>query len=105
MINAILKGLLNFIGNLIGIIFTPIDLIIDTAFPSLTNYISNINSQVDTLASFCSYAFGWFWNLIPPLTQGILTLYLTLLIAFYTISLTTHAVIKIIEIIKAIKIW
>lgn len=105
MINAIFSGLLKFIGNLIGVATFPIDTILSTAFPNFSNNISNFNTMLDTLVFRCSRAVGNIFGILPPNTKNSIILYLSILIIIFTVSLAIHAIIKIFEIIKAIKIW
>lgn len=105
MINAIFNGLLTFMANLVGILLTPIDLIITNAFPDLASGISDFSSDIGNIISMISSIFSYFFNILPFKTQNMLLLYITLLIGFYTITISIHAVLKIIKIIKAIKIW
>lgn len=105
MINAIISGILKFIGNVIGILYTPIDLVISNAFPDFANSVSTFNTMLDTLFYRCSRALGNIFGLFPPNTKNAVILYLSILAIIFSVSLTIHAIIKIIEIIKSIKIW
>lgn len=105
MINAILKGLLTFMGNVIGVFTTPIDLIISNAFPDFSSLISNFNDMVSYLVAICSRAFGNIFGILPNGTKNAIIFYVGTLVIVYTTSLAIHGVIKVIEIIKAIKIW
>ena len=48
MINAIIKGILNLAKMLIGIVLTPINLLIGNMFPDMASTISTFNTFVNT---------------------------------------------------------
>ena len=105
MAKAIFSVLLKFIGSLFGILLAPIDLLLTNAFPTLSNLVTDFNSKYATLKSYCIPYIKYFINFIPPNTYNALKFYISVLIVVYTISLSVHAIVKVITIIKNVKIW
>lgn len=102
MAKIIFKVLLKFIKSVVNIIMTPINLLIVNLFPDLSSLVSNFNQIVGT---YVGNGLSWFAHLLPPMTKNLIILYLGILISYYTITISVHAVIKVIHIIKKIKIW
>lgn len=102
MAKAIFKVLLKFIKSIVEIVLTPINLAISALFPDFSSMISTFNSAVST---YVGRTLAWFSHILPPGVRGLIVFYLTFLIAYYSVTVTVHAVIKVIHIIKAIKIW
>lgn len=86
----------------VNLFLTPINRIIATAFPSFSNLITSFNTFLDT---YITPSLLYFFYILPPNTRFIVIFYLELLLILYSISLTIHGIIKVIEIIKAVKIW
>lgn len=95
-------SLLNFLIAVANIFLTPINTIISNNFPNVSSLISTFTNAVN---NYLGNGISYFFSILPPNTRTLVLLYITFLIAFYTISFLVHAVIKIIEIIKAVKIW
>lgn len=102
MINAILNGLLNFIKSLTSIILTPIDLLISGLFPNFSTQIGIFNNVV---TQYVGNGLNYFSTLIPPGTKTLIIIYLTFLLALFGISLSLHAILRILKIVKNIKMW
>lgn len=94
--------LLNFLVSVANIFLAPINTIITTYFPDVSSLISSFTNAVN---NYLGNGISYFFSILPTNTRTLVLLYITILIAFYTISFLVHAVIKIIEIIKAVKIW
>lgn len=102
MINAILNGILKVITTLLNVFLLPVNLLVESLFPDMTEAIGHFNNFVTTyLGSPLSY----FFNLLPPIFSSILSLWLTFLISYYTIYYSYIAIIKIWDIIQKIKFW
>lgn len=102
MFKALFKVLLKLIKSIVDIILTPINLLISSLFPSFSSMISTFNSAV---SNYVGSGLAWFSHLLPPGVRSLIILYLGFLIAYYTITISVHAIIKVIHVIKAIKIW
>lgn len=96
------NALLNFLVSVCNIFLAPINSIVSTYFPNVTQVINLFNSMV---RNYLGSGITYFFSILPPNARNLVFLYITFLISFYTISLLVHAVIKVIEIIKAVKIW
>lgn len=101
MAKAIFNVLFKIIVSITNMFLAPINALVVNFVPDLSSYISKFNSLVLEFGSKLSY----FSSMLPPTTKSILTIYLSFLIVYYTISITAHGIIKVIEIIKAVKIW
>lgn len=102
---ALLKVLLTFIGNFVGAILAPIDLVIGSAFSDFTYFVNGAQTALTRISSYCGPYFGFVWALIPTPIQDAISYYLDTLIIIYTVNISIHLFIKIIKIIKNIKIW
>lgn len=98
---AIFKVLLKFIKSIADIILAPINLLVVNLIPDVSNMISVFNAGVERVIG-TNLAF--FSHMLPPTTRTLILLYLGFLITYYTITITAHGVLKVINIIKAIKI-
>lgn len=99
---AIFKVLLKFIKGVADLILQPINLLVVNLVPDLSNLISTFNSAVNQIIGG---NLAFFAHLLPPTTRGLIAFYLGFLITYYTIVISAHAILKVINIIKAIKIW
>lgn len=102
MINAILNGLLNFIKSIISIILTPIDLLISGLFPNFSSQISTFNVVV---TQYIGGGLNYFSSIIPPGTKTLIVIYLTFLLTLFGLSISIHAILRILKIVKNIKMW
>lgn len=102
MIKLLFQVIFNMIKGLLNIVLLPLNLLIVNAFPNISSMISTFNS---TVATVLGSGLGFFASLIPPITRSMILLYLTLLVAFYTISISAHIIIKVFTIIRKIKFW
>lgn len=102
MAKAIFTVFLKFIKSIVDIFLFPINALVVNFFPDLSILISSFNNAV---TSILGNGLGFFSHLLPPVTRGLIVFYLTLLIGYYTISISVHLVLKVIFIIKKVKIW
>lgn len=102
MAKAIFKVLLKFIKSVVGIVLAPINLAVANLFPNLSNMINTFNTAV---SRYVGSGLSWFAHLLPPGVKQLVGVYLLFLIAYYGVVITVHGIIKVINIIKAIKIW
>lgn len=98
---AIFNVLFGVIVGLANIFLAPINAIVSTFIPDLSSAINSFTSGLNLVSSLFSY----FSYLVPPNTRALIVLYLTFLISYYTISFSVHAIIRIVEIIKKVKVW
>lgn len=89
MINAILKGIMNLIIGLVGILLMPIDLAIKAALPDLSSAISAVGKYFQLALQNIGFVIS---------ITGLSTTAISLLVLFYTFKLTlplTFAAIKL----------
>lgn len=102
MFQLLFKIFFSVITNVANIVLLPINALIHNMFPDFSSYIQQFTDGVSTIFGG---ALGYFSNLLPPITKNIVLLYLSILLVYYTVSISVHAILKVIHIIKAIKIW
>ena len=102
MAKAIFKVFFKIIVGLTNVILAPINGLVSHFFPDLSQVIARFNYAIQT---YLGDGVTWFWSIIPDNCKTIITIYLTILIAYYTLSITVHAILKVYTIIKNIKIW
>lgn len=102
MAKIIFTVLLKFIKSVVNIILTPINLAISALFPDFSSMISTFNGYI---VQYVGSGLAWFSHLLPSGVRGLIIVYLGFLISYYTVTITVHAIIKVIHIIKALKIW
>ena len=79
MINAILKGIISLIIGLVSLILTPIDNLILTALPNLSNALTGVGNFLNLISN----GIGWAVSL-----TGLSNEALSLIVMFFTFKLT-----------------
>lgn len=102
MAKALFSVLLKFIKSIVNIFLTPINALVVNLFPDLSTLLSTFNSAVSQIIGG---NIAFFSHLLPPTTRTFIIFYLTLLISYYTITISVHLVLKVINIIRRVKIW
>lgn len=102
MINAILTGILTLLQRIINLLLTPIDLIFVNLFPNLSRYIDIFGNFLN---DYIPSTLAWANNLLPPITQELIGIYLFIMIGMGTAVLSVHAYTFIYRIIQKIKLW
>ena len=102
MIKALINGILNVCLKVIDIVLTPINLLFDNLFPDVGNMISTFSSFVN---QYVGGSLSYFFRLLPPIFRGLLTTFITFVIAYYGIYYTYVGIKKIFEVIQKIKLW
>lgn len=102
MASAIFNVLYKIIGYIIGGFTAPLSLLLTNLFPSFTDLITNFTSSVNT---FVGGGIAYFSSLLPPITKITILAYLGILLAYYTIAINVHILLKIVQVIKNVKIW
>lgn len=87
MVNALLKGLLNFIISLISVVMAPLDTALNTLLPSFSDVLTLFGNFIDRILSIIPWALSWFH--IPTALLSFVCLYL---IAKITISVGVHEI-------------
>lgn len=102
MFKALFNVLFSVITGLVNIVLAPINLLAATLLPDFTEMIA---TWYHVLNNIIGNGFTYFFSILPPHCRGVIVLYLTFLISFYTVSISAHAILKVYTIIKNMKIW
>lgn len=101
MFKAILSGLLKLITKLISLFLWPIDRVVETAFPTLSDAITTalnaINSIFDNLV--------WPLSILPNSFHSILIVIFTLEVAYITLFINVIIWPRLFRLIQKIKFW
>lgn len=88
MIRAIINGIFSLVTSLVSVILSPIDSIITTALPGLSDAISAIGSFLQ----LCSSAIGWVLSCF-----GLSSSCLSLIVVYFTFKLTIPITIYLVK--------
>lgn len=102
MARAIFKVFFSIITGLVSVILYPINQLASNFLPDLTLLINKFNYALNT---YFGNGLTWFFNILPTGVRSVISLYLVILIAYYTITLTIHGILKVYHIIQKIKFW
>lgn len=102
MINALLKGILSIITSILNIFLLPINALIENIFPDMSNAIGTFNTFINT---YVGGTLSYFFSILPPIFRGILVIWFTFVIAYYSIYYTYIGILKIWNVIQKIKFW
>ena len=105
MAKAIFKALLTFIANIVSVFLLPVNLLIDNAFPDFSTQITTFTTYLGRIVGRCADALNYFLYILPTSWVALIMIYLEVLIAIYTITISIHLILKVIDIIKRIKVW
>lgn len=101
MFKLLFNGITRILSNILSVIMYLPNQLVSAAIPDLTekiNYITNNLSQVfDGLT--------WAISILPPVLITTLMFILTLEVAKHTIFISTHALIKVWNLMQKIKFW
>lgn len=102
MIKAIINGLLKIIMSILNVFLLPINALFENLFPDMTNAIGTFNTFINT---YVGGTLSYFFSILPPIFRGLLVIWFTFLISYYTIHFTYRGLIQIWGIIQKIKFW
>lgn len=102
MAKAIFNTFFKIIGSIVTAILTPVNALINGAFP---DFSLMVNKFTATINNFLGSGLAYFFNILPPTTRSVIQIYLSLLVVYYTISISLHAILKVYTVIRNIKIW
>lgn len=94
--------IINFITTIVNALLIPINSLFETLLPDLSTLISNFSSFLVLIATG---PFALLFNLFPPTCKSLLLLWLTILIAYYSIIWVYRGIILIPKIVNKIKFW
>ncbi len=101
MIKAILNVLINLMGTLVQIVTYPINLVITSTLPDISDKVTETMNNIPKLFD----SMTWALSFIPPYIIGILIFIVTVEIAKHTIKISTHTLIKVWNLFQKIKFW
>lgn len=102
LIKALLNGILNVITSLLNIFLLPINALIENIFPDMSSAINTFNNFIN---NYVGGTLSYFFSILPPIFRGLLVLWFTFVIAYYSVYYSYLAIIKIWNIIQKIKFW
>lgn len=102
MAKALFNVFFKIIKSVVDIFLAPVNALVVNLFPDLSQLLSTFNAGVEKLLGS---GLGFFAHLLPPTTRVIILLWLGILLAYYSISVSVHVILKVIHIIKKLKIW
>lgn len=88
MINALLKGIMSLIMSLVGVLLSPIDLLIEQFLPSLDTAINAIGQLFQLILNSLGFCIS---------LTGLSSETLSLIVLFYTFKLTVPLLISTIK--------
>lgn len=94
LFNGFFSFILNLLGELIVLILTPIDMLINSLLPSLSNAFDMVNTYVNNFIGYIPYLISW---------VGLKTETITLIVTFVVFKLTIKPVVRLVKL--AISWW
>lgn len=105
MIGWLISSLFNFILGLLAttvqIIVSPLNTLITNALPDLAEGLTAVGQGIGTLFSI----FNWALDLIPPVLLWTFAFCYGLRLAVTTISISTHTLVKVWNVLQKLKFW
>lgn len=101
MFKALFNIIINMLASVIQVICWPINAIISSALPDLTDKISVVTNSLGTMFD----GIGWALGLVPPFIIEVLLFIIAVEIAKHTIFTSTHMLIKVWNVFQKIKFW
>lgn len=105
MIGALISALFNFILGLIAtaiqIVVTPLNLLISNALPDLAEGMTAVGQGFSRFFTL----FDWVMSLIPPPLLWTFTFCFTIRLVVTHLSISTHVLVKVWNVLQKIKFW
>lgn len=101
MFRALFNIILNMLATIIQIIVWPINTLITSTMPNLSDKILLVTNTFNSVFDNLTWALG----LVPPVIIDTLLFILLIEIAKHTIYISTHALIKVWNVMQKIKFW
>lgn len=101
MFQALFNLIFNLLATLIQVVLLPINSLVDSLLPDLTDKISYLNNNIPSLFN----NINWFINILPTYTRTVLLFAIEIMIVKYTIYIATHGVVKIWNLFQKLKFW
>ena len=101
MFKLLFNGITSILSNLLSVICWPINQLIETILPDFSDKITFITDNLSVIFS----GLTWAISILPPVLITTLIFILTLEVAKHTIFTSTHALVKVWNLIQKIKFW
>ena len=101
MFKALFNIIINMLASIIQIICWPINTLISSALPDLSNKITFVTNTIGTIFNSISWGLG----LLPTAVVEALLFIVLVEIAMHTIYKSTHALVKVWNVLQKIKFW
>lgn len=101
MFKALFNIIINLLATIIQIIVWPINTLISSTLPDISDKITSITSTLNSVFTSITWAVG----LLPPIVIETLLFILTIEIAKHTIYVSTHTLVKVWNVLQKIKFW
>ena len=101
MFKLLFNGLTSILANILSVIMWLPNQAVSAALPDLTEKITYITNNLSSVFS----GLTWAISILPPVVVTTLLFILSLEVAKHTIFTSTHALIKVWNLIQKIKFW
>lgn len=101
LISALFDFMLGLVATIIQLLVAPINALIVAGLPDLAQGLTAVGQGVGTLFSI----FNWALDLIPPVLLWTFAFCYGIRLAVTTISISTHTLVKVWNILQKIKFW
>ena len=101
MFKALFNIIINLLASIIQIICWPINTLISNALPDLSNKITFVTNTIGSIFNSISWGLG----LLPTAVVEALLFIVLVEIAMHTIYKSTHALVKVWNVLQKIKFW
>lgn len=101
MIQLVLNIFLNLISTLVQLITYPINLLLNSYFPSISSQITSVTNVFDSVFNSITWGLG----LIPTPIISVLMFIIVVEIGKHTVFLSTHILLRIWNIFQKVKFW
>lgn len=102
MAKALFEVLLWVAQFIVELICLPINALLTTLFPNVEDYLTQVGN---TLSNYVVPFSGYFISILPPITRGVIRVYLGFIVVLGSALITYHGIILITKIIRKIKFW
>lgn len=101
MFATLFNLIINLLATLIQLICTPVNAIVATALPDVSNWLITASNGLVNIVNSMTWAIG----LIPPAVKEVIAFVLVVEIAKHTIFMSTHVLTKVWTVMDKIKFW
>lgn len=102
MARIIFKVFFSLITGLVQVILWPINQLASGLLPDLSLVVTKFTY---TLNNYVGRGLVWFFHILPSGVRSLIIIYIVVLISYYTISISIHAILKVYHIIQRVKFW